>query len=123
LPGYGYAKVSKQIRATWRRLIEGYLTQNPNLIGLVLLLDCRRELTPEDLELAEWLAARRLPVLATLTKTDKLNRDKVRRKVAAVESQLGAEAIPFSAVTGRGKKELWSAVFHLVKQYYESMKT
>lgn len=117
LPGYGYAKVSKQMRAEWSRLIEGYLNHDPRLIGLVLLLDTRREPTPEDHQLIEWLAAREVPAMVAVTKADKLNRDQTNRKVVAVERAFGAPAIPFSAVTGVGKNELTGAIFELVNEH------
>ncbi len=122
LPGYGYAKVSKDTRHGWRRLIEDYLTTSARLIGLVLLVDCRRELTDDDLILVRWLSQRELPVLSVVTKTDKLGRDKVQRKIAQVERELGFEAVAFSAVTGAGKKELLSAIRSLLSDHYSQSK-
>lgn len=118
LPGYGYARVPKKVKQSWPKLIEDYLTGSPNLIGLILLLDCRRELTQEDLQLVGWLSSRNLPVLAVVTKTDKLNRDETNRKVKEVESRLGVAAISFSALSGRGKKELWGSIHGLVREHY-----
>ena len=114
LPGYGYAKVSKTMRREWSELIEDYLTQGESLIGLILLLDCRRDPTPEDWQLIEWLAARQLPVMIVLTKSDKLTRDKLNRKVRQVESELGAAVLPFSIVSGLGKRELTDSILELV---------
>lgn len=115
LPGYGYAKVPEQVRESWGELIETYLTQAESLKGLVLLLDCRREPTGEDLELIEWLARRELPTLMVVTKIDKLNRDKSNRKIHQVEKQLGLPAIGFSSLTGVGKRELMGAIFDLME--------
>ena len=117
LPGYGYAKVSKQMRSDWARLIESYLQTAEPLIGLILLLDCRRDPTPEDAMLIEWLTARQLPVMGVITKADKLNRDKVNRKTRQVERELGIPAIPFSIKTGVGKHELVGAVLDLVEEH------
>lgn len=114
LPGYGYARVSREMRRSWQRLIEEYLDTSDRLAGLVLLMDCRREITDEDQQLAQWLADRSLPVLAVVTKADKLNRDKINRKVREVESALGADAIAFSAVSGLGKHELLRSIQNLV---------
>jgi GTP-binding protein len=116
LPGYGYAKVPKKVKAGWGKLIEDYLVKEKRLIGLVLLLDCRREPTPEDLQLLNWLAARRLPALLAVTKADKINRDQLNRKVHAVESELNLPAIPFSVKSGLGKNELARAVVDLVTE-------
>jgi GTP-binding protein len=122
LPGYGYAKASKSLREQWGRLMEEYLVTSRNLIGMVLLLDCRREPTVEDRQLISWLAERELPVLVTVTKADKLSRDKISRKVSEVETDLGAAAIPFSVVTSQGKIELIRAINHLVGEHLNKTK-
>ena len=116
LPGYGYAKVPKKVKAGWGKLIETYLVGEKRLIGLVLLLDCRRDPTPEDLQLLDWLAQRRLPALVAVTKADKINRDQLNRKVRRVEDELNLMAIPFSIKTGLGKNELARAVTDLVTE-------
>jgi GTP-binding protein len=123
LPGYGYAKVGKKVRESWRQLIETYLTGSRHLIGLILLLDCRRDLTEEDTQLVAWLADRGLPVLAVVTKSDKLSRDKVNRKEKEIQSRLGVAAIAFSALTGDGKKELLSSIRNLVAEHFEKTRT
>jgi GTP-binding protein len=116
LPGYGYAKVAKKERATWGNLIEKYLTESERLVGLVLLLDCRREPTGQDLMLTEWLEERELPVIIALTKCDKISRNDLANKVRATERQFDVEVVPFSIVSGVGKNELWSAVAYLIEQ-------
>jgi GTP-binding protein len=117
LPGYGYAKVPEKVRLSWQKLVEDYLTGSPHLIGLILILDGRRELTPQDRQLVEWLSIRRLPVLAVVTKSDKLNHDQTKRKVAEVASRLGVAAVAFSALTGRGKKELLGSISTLFREH------
>ena len=101
----------------WKRPIEGYLTHAPHLIGLVLLVDARRDPTPEDHQLVEWLATRAVPAMIAVTKTDKLTRDQANRKVTEVENAFGAPTIPFSAVSGVGKNELAGAIFELVSEH------
>lgn len=116
LPGYGYAKVSKAERNAWGRLIETYLTTSKGLVGLILLLDCRREPTGEDIDLIHWMAENELPGIFVITKADKLNRDKINRKVKAIETEFGMPAVPFSAVKGTGKKEILAAVEMLLER-------
>ncbi|MGH8015819.1 MAG: ribosome biogenesis GTP-binding protein YihA/YsxC [Candidatus Zixiibacteriota bacterium] len=116
LPGYGYAKVSKEESQSWGKLVENYLTQADRLIGLVLLLDSRREPTAEDLTLAEWLEKRRLPVLIALTKCDKLSKSQLADRVRTTEKIFEVEVVPFSTVSGIGKRELWSAITALIEQ-------
>jgi GTP-binding protein len=119
LPGYGYAKVSKTLREQWGRLIEQYLTSADRLIGLVLLLDCRREPTEQDRDLITWLSERQLPVMVAVTKADKLSKDKLMRKVDQVEQELGAAAMAFSTVTGIGRNALLASIRRLVDEHLQ----
>lgn len=116
LPGYGYAKVSKQMRDEWGRLIEDYLENSKHLKGLALLLDSRRDPTAEDIQLLSWIADRKLAALAVVTKTDKLTRDKANRKVKQIQDRFNMTAIPFSTITGVGKKELLAAIDALMSE-------
>lgn len=110
LPGYGYAKVPEAMRAQWRELIDGYLREREILRGLVLLMDIRLPLTPFDRQMLAWTGARDLPVLALLTKCDKLNRGpalNVLRQTQKDLTELGlkAQLQLFSSETGVGVKE------------------
>lgn len=117
LPGYGYAKVSKAAKATWRPLIEGYLSATPVLAGVVQLLDVRHAPTDDDLQMLDFLAEIACPVIVVLTKVDKLG---VRERVERVQSitiqlQLDEEqVVQFSARTGEGRDELARAVVQIV---------
>lgn len=117
LPGYGYAQVSKTIKATWGELIEQFLVKAEHLAGLVLLIDSRRDPTDEDIQMLAWLAQRKLVCMTVVTKSDKVNRDQLGRKVRQVELSLGVPALPFSALSGDGRKELSAAIAELVKEY------
>lgn len=74
LPGYGYARVSEEMRRRWRPLIEGYLRNRRSLAGMVLTVDCRREPDELDAMLLDWCAAAGMPLHLLLTKSDKLSR-------------------------------------------------
>ena len=117
LPGYGYARISKEARATWRPLIEGYLTGSSALRGVVQMLDARRTPTDDDLHMLDFLAKTQLPTIVVATKVDKLRaaeRDE-RMKTLALEAGIdGDQLIPFSAVTREGRDELAEAVASLV---------
>lgn len=118
LPGYGYARVSKEMRVRWRRKIERYLTSSPKLRGIVQLIDSRHPPTPDDLRMLDFLAEIELPTLVVLTKIDKLRpRERAERLAeAAVAMQVEQEQIiPFSAKTGEGRDELARAVVDLVQ--------
>jgi GTP-binding protein len=117
LPGYGYARVAKTRRAEWRPLIEGYLRDNPNLRGLVLLLDARREPSDDDRAMLDYLADHGTPVLVAVTKMDKFGNDAGRGRVKAIAEALELDmdqVVPVSAHTGLGRDELAEAVMELV---------
>jgi GTP-binding protein len=118
LPGYGYAKISKEARAAWRPLIEGYLRNSPTLRGIVQLLDARHDPTRDDLQMLEFLAELRLPTIVVATKIDKLPRSQVAGRVRELAQTTGVDedqVIAFSAVTGTGRGELAEAILGLVR--------
>jgi len=119
LPGYGYARVSKEARAEWRPLIEGYLRMSPELRGIVQLLDVRHDPTGDDRQMLAFLADLGVPTLFALTKIDKLTAAKRAERVRALMDELQApeeQVIPFSAITGEGRDDLAAAVAALVDQ-------
>lgn len=117
LPGYGYAKISKEKKADWRPLIEGYLRRTASLAGVVLLLDIRRDPSDDDVSMLDFLAELQLPAVVVLTKTDKLSRlgaDERAKEIMATLSLSREQTIPFSASTGTGRDELAEALMALV---------
>ena len=106
LPGYGYAKVPKQIQTTWKNMVEGYLQDRPQLKLALLLVDCRIPPTQNDILMKEWLDHYRIENIVILTKSDKLSRNQLIQSVKRAETTLRTDGlIPFSAVTRLGKKE------------------
>jgi GTP-binding protein len=89
LPGYGFARAGKSARAGYRRLVTGYLTKRPNLAGVVWLLDVRHQPSKDDREIQELLVESGRPVLAALTKADKLNRSARSRRTGELAAALG----------------------------------
>jgi GTP-binding protein len=74
LPGFGYARVSKEIRLSWKKLIESYIEESLELRGFVILIDSRRGLQEEETQLIEYLLLKKRKVCPILTKADKLSR-------------------------------------------------
>jgi GTP-binding protein len=112
LPGYGFARVPLDVKARWKSLIESYLLNRKTLGLAVILLDSRRGWMEKDLELKEWLEHQGVEYLVVATKIDKLNRKEEDRGLAAIRKDLaGGETVPFSAVTGRGVREIWQAIW------------
>lgn len=118
LPGYGYARISKERRAEWRPLIEGYLRRSPALRGVVQLLDARHDPTGDDLRMFEFLASIGAPTIVAVTKVDKLRPGQRPDRLAALSESVGVgmeQLLPFSAVTGEGRDELAAAIVSLVE--------
>ena len=117
LPGYGYARISKEKQAEWRPLIESYLRRTGQLRGIVLLLDIRREPSDDDRAMLDFLAEVEVPTIVALTKTDKLSKTAARERAAEISRALQLDAdqvIPFSAHSGEGRVELLDAIVELV---------
>jgi GTP-binding protein len=108
LPGYGYAKVPLASKEEWAKLIEHYL-KNRSTLGLsFLILDARRGWMDKDLDLKKWLEANNHRYVVVASKIDKLNQAEQQRGLKAIR-QL-SEPLPFSAITGRGVREIWQAI-------------
>ncbi len=117
LPGYGYARISKERKAEWKPLIEGYLSDSPMLAGVVQLLDVRHDPTDDDHQMLDFLAELGVPTIFALTKIDKLKKAEVAPRVKALCDSLGLDVdqvIPFSSQTGAGRDELASALVSLL---------
>ena len=111
LPGYGYAKVSKQDRSAWQSLIEHYLIHAANLCGVVILVDLRRGPEDEEYTLCEFLAHHHRPFVVVATKCDKLKRSQRERQRQALGTRLsGSPPLLFSAQDGTGKDALWTVL-------------
>ncbi|HEX5003822.1 MAG TPA: ribosome biogenesis GTP-binding protein YihA/YsxC [Gemmatimonadales bacterium] len=119
LPGYGFARASKTARAGFRQLLDGYLRQPRSIAGVVWMLDIRRDLSADDLEVRGLLAESGHPVLAVLTKVDKLGREAVRQRTAALAQELDLPADhlqPTSVVTAEGIAELGESLLAVAEQ-------
>jgi GTP-binding protein len=109
LPGYGYARVPPALRLGWKTLIEQYLEKRDTLKLSCLIVDARRGWMDRDLELKRWLDYHDRRYLVIATKFDKLNQSEQERGLRAIRQE-GVEPMPFSAVTGRGVREIWQAI-------------
>jgi GTP-binding protein len=112
LPGYGYAKISKETRASWEKMIRGYLLKRENLLNTFILIDSRIEPQQSDLEFMEWLGESRIPFVIVFTKADKLKNSELASNVEHYKKVLkqGWEELPpiiiSSALTKSGKENI-----------------
>ena len=97
------------IARQWKLLVEQYLLKRENLKLSCLILDARRGWMDPDLDLKRWLEHHGRPYLVIATKTDKLNQSESQRGMRAIREE-GAEPLLFSALTGRGAREIWLAI-------------
>lgn len=117
LPGYGFAKRTLEDKAKWSALTDGYFTQNKNIDRLALviqLVDSRIGPTKDDEMMLDFLRASELSFAVVATKTDKLNATERKKNIEAISRHplvSGAPVIPFSALKGEGKDELWRIIF------------
>jgi GTP-binding protein len=114
LPGYGFAKVSRSVKKDWGEMIETYLRERPSLAMVIMILDIRRDPSDDDLSLRDWLESYRIPYLYILTKADKLSNNQANNRRRIIEKILhisaGLKPILFSAVTQKGKSEIWQVL-------------
>ena len=118
LPGYGYAQVSLTERAGWKKLIESYLLDRQNLALSFLIVDARRGWMDMDLELKAWLEFHNRRYQVIVTKIDKLkSNNQLKSGLAAIQKELkDQEPVPFSAVDGRGVREIWQVISKIKNQ-------
>lgn len=98
LPGYGYAKVPEAVRRKWQGLLERYLAERPNLVGLVLIMDVRHPLKELDVRMMEWFLPSGRPIHVLLTKSDKLSRGQAAATLQTVRRAL-REKMPAGQVS------------------------
>jgi GTP-binding protein len=113
LPGYGYAKVSRDERARWAAMIEDYLKERDVLRAVVLIVDARHPPAESDVDALAFLRASGRRVLVAATKIDKIPKTRLGAALRDVEVGLGlarGDAVPFSAVIGTGADALWARV-------------
>ena len=116
LPGFGYAKVSREERATWRPAIQRYLGGRPCLRAVALLVDARRipmgkgdgEAPTEEIDLCRWIGERRVRVVPTVTKSDKLSKHERPLLLDRARKLFGAPPVLVSALTLDGRDRLWA---------------
>jgi GTP-binding protein len=115
LPGYGYARVPRDVRESWGKIVTDYLANRESLVLSIHIVDSRHEPTALDLQLREWLKAYAKPLLTVATKSDKLSQNELQRNTARLRQALDAgdgqgEVVAYSATTRRGREEVWRTI-------------
>ncbi len=112
LPGYGYAKVSVEVKAKWGKMIERYLRSSKALKCVFLLIDIRHEPSANDRMMYDWIVENGYHPVIIATKLDKIKRSQTAKQVKLIRDTLGmgkdGVLIPFSAETKQGREEIWA---------------
>src|ERR1700746_288735 len=111
LPGYGYAKLSREISQEWPKFIEPYLNERPTLALCLALIDVNVPPQDNDRQLLDFLSASRRPVLLVATKSDRLSNNQLNNVLRTLGQEYpAARLLPFSSKTGAGRDELWKQI-------------
>lgn len=114
LPGYGYARVSKEMRQQWAAVMTSYLTAKRPLRLVVALMDSRHKPADQDLDLLDLLEETEVPSLIVATKCDKLRPKEIAHASETIRAALGldddAAIIPFSAHSKAGLRDVWNVI-------------
>lgn len=118
LPGYGFAKVSKETQQKWGGMIENYLQTSKQLKAVFLLIDIRHEPSLNDKNMYEWIVYNGYNPIIIATKLDKIKRSQIQKQLKLIRTGLnvkpGTTIIPFSAETKQGRDEIWELMDGLV---------
>jgi GTP-binding protein len=116
LPGYGFAKVSKSMRADWGKMAEQYLAEREQLVLSIQLVDARHKPTSLDIQLHEWLMFNEKPHVVVATKADKLSHNELQKQLKVIGSSLeGSRVMPYSSETGKGRDQVWAEINEAVR--------
>lgn len=114
LPGYGYARVSNEIKAKWGRMIENYLQRSMQLCLVFLLIDIRHEPSQNDKHMYSWIVENGFYPVIIATKADKIKRSQLAKHMKMLRQGLnvaeGTPMVAFSALTKQGRDEIWELI-------------
>jgi GTP-binding protein len=117
-PGFGYARVPREIKSSWGEMANSYLAKRRQLVLSIHIVDSRHAPTKQDLQLHEWLEESDKPRLVVATKSDKLSNNELRKNLGHIARVLNDDSVmAFSAKSGRGREELWRAIKSAIDQY------
>lgn len=111
LPGYGYAKIAREVSQEWPKFIEPYLNERPTLALCVALVDVNVPPQESDRQLLDFLSASRREVLVVATKADRLSNNQLNNVLRTLSNEYpSARLLPYSSKTGAGRDELWREI-------------
>ncbi len=119
LPGYGYARVSEEVKAGWGKMVENYLHGSRQLRAVFLLLDIRHKPSENDCVMYDWIRNQGYQPIIIATKLDKINRSQIQRQVKLLRETLRAEKdvriVPFSAASKQGREDIYEIIKEILQ--------
>ncbi len=120
LPGYGYARVSEEVKAKWGKMIENYLHSSKQLKKVFLLIDIRHNPSENDRIMYDWIISQGYQPVIIATKLDKIKRSQIQKQIKLIRTTLGAASettvIPFSAETKQGREEIYEVIDRIIEE-------
>lgn len=113
LPGYGYAKVSKETQNRWQKNLEEYLLKREQITCLIQLVDSRHELQKNDYQMRQWVLDYKLPIVTVVTKLDCISSSQAQKSLAHVKKEFGGEVFPFSAKNNKYNEKIFDYILNL----------
>ena len=113
LPGYGYAKVSKEAQNRWQKYLEEYLLKREEICYLIQLIDGRHDIQKNDCQMGEWVKAYDLPIITVVTKMDYVPKNKIQNVLQKVEKEFEGIVLPFSATDNRYNEKVLDTLLEI----------
>lgn len=124
LPGYGFARVSREEKAAWGKMIEKYLVTSEQLAAVFLLLDIRHRPNANDKQMFDWIQYMGYQAIVIATKADKIKRSQIPGQLRQMKEELKADEdtiiIPFSALTKQGREDIWDLMDQVIENAAEA---
>ena len=119
LPGYGFARVSREEKEAWGKMIEKYLVTSEQLAAVFLLLDIRHRPNANDKQMFDWIQYMGYQAIVIATKADKIKRSQIPGQLRQMKEELKADEdtiiIPFSALTKQGREDVWDLMDQVIE--------
>ena len=115
LPGYGYAKVSREAQARWQKYLEEYLLNRKQIKSLIQFIDARHDIQKNDYQMREWVEAYNLPIFTIVTKIDYVPKGKQQSVLAKIRREFSGDVLPFSSEDRRFCEDTLEYLFNLCK--------
>ena len=115
LPGYGYAKVSKEAQDRWQKNLEEYLLKREQIKSLIQFIDARHDIQKNDIQMREWVCAYNLPIFTVATKIDYVSKGNHQKVIQNIKKQFGGDVLPFSAADRKYCENIIEYLINLCK--------